>query len=485
MRKSQSLNVARPVAFEALATMFAAAVETAPEVDLETGFDIAVDWGSVEGMNDVRVDAASLEITRMIDVAPAPAPWNFTKSGDGFDVTVTGAKRVRSLTLEGLPGLKDPLDFKKDLLIVVSLPGGPPLYTAPAVGPNGVIPATFTGASIDGGVLTLPDLAATTVHLALVNQSFPTDASAVPMTLTNVSGRGSALTSDLALTEDGVTLWSIPGDMPAATTTVDLRFFIEKTLKAKAKAGQPLVTSFRLTGKGKAGVVLRRENGAVIRRISGILTTELAGEPVTLPIPVPPPLAAEVPSRVIGDVTIAYHGMRLEWRDDVPLKEGGIEGVVAGEIAVTRKLPPQAFIGLALAKIGIIGRAPVDCELVVQVLDANSDAVLLQPPAAALTASLKTGLVWFDMPAHDVLEQPLAIAVRANHGRFLWAARPDPLLRVTVYDDDPGNLPVLIGGSDTRQKTLSGSQFASKAPSVVSDLFATVDVSDLTLEYGR
>lgn len=478
MKKNQLLDVA-PAVFTLDTIVAVAAIEIPAEpVDLVSGFDIHVDWGSVEGMNDVRVDTASLEITRMIDVAPAPAPWNFARSGDGFDVTVTGAKRVHSLTLEGLPDLKDKL-------IVVSLPGGMPLYTAPPVKQNGVIPPSFTGASFQGGVLRLPDLAAAKVHLSLVTTGFPGDASPQAMTLTKVSGVGSTLTSDLALTEAGVTLWSIPGDMPAATATVDLRFFIEKTLKAKAKAGQPLVTSFRLTGKGKAGIVLRRETGAVIRRISGILTTELTGEAVTLPIPSPPPLAAEVPSRAIADVTLNYHGIRLEWKDDVPAKEGGIEGVVVGETAVARKLPPQAFTGLAIAKIGVVGRAPVDCELVVQLLDANSGAVLLQPSAATVTASAKTGVVWFDLPVHDPFAQPLAVAARTNHGRFLWAASPEPLLRIAVFDDEPGNLPVLIGGSDARQKTLSGAQFASSPPSVTSDLFTTVDVSDLTLEYGR
>jgi hypothetical protein len=140
---------------------------------------------------------------------------------------------------------------------------------------------------------------------------------------------------------------------------------------------------------------------------------------------------------------------------------------------------------MSIAKIGVIGRAPVDCELVVQLLDANTNAVLLQPSAIALGASNKTALVWFDVPQQAPFGVPLAIAARTNHGRFLWAANPDPLLRIAVYDDDAGNLPVLIGGSDARQKTLSGVQFASTPPRIESDLFATVDVSDLTLEYGR
>jgi hypothetical protein len=474
------LDVAQPFSHQTFdTTARIAAIEIVPDaVDLAAGFDIVVDWGSVSGMNDVRVDSASLEITRMIDVAPAPAQWSFTKNGDAFDVIVKDAKRVHSLTLEGLPDLTG-------RLIVVSLPGGMPLYTAPQVGRNGVIPPTFTGASIEGGVLTLPDLAATKVRLALVKDSFPEDAAPQTMTLTKVSGRGATMTSDLVLKEGNAEVWSIPGEMPAATTSVDLRFFIEKTLKAKAKAGQPLTTSFRLTGKGKAGIRLQRETGVVIRRVSGILTTELEGEPATLPIPVPPPLAAEVPTRVIADVTLAYHGIRLEWRDDVPPNEGGIAGVVVGEIGVARKFPPQAFTGFPIAKIGVIGRAPVDCELVVQLLDANSGEVLLQPSAATLSASPKTGVVWFDVSMHEPFAQPLAIAARTNHGRFLWAASPDPLLRIAVYDEEAGNRPVLIGGSDARQKTLSGAQFASKAPLVTSDLFATVDVSDLTLEYGR
>lgn len=477
MKKSQMLDVAPSVALDRDFVATFAVDRISEPVDLAAGWELVVDWGSVGGMNDVRVDAASLEIARTTDVQPSAKPWNFVKSGDAFDITVEDAARVRSLTLEGLPSLLN-------RLIVVSLPGGMPLYTAPEVKRNGVIPPTFTGASIAGNVLTLPDLAAPKVRIALVKDSFPEDAGPQAMTLTGVSGRGTTLTSDLVLTQDGAAVWSIPGEMPAAKTSVDLRFFIENAFKAKAKAGQPLVTTFRLIGKGKAGVAVTRARGAVIRRVSGILTTELAGEAVTLPVPAPP-LASDLPSRAIADVTLAYHGMRLEWRDDVPASEGGIEGLVVGETAIARRFPPQAFDGMAIAKIGVVGRSPVDCELVVQLLDANSGAVLLQPSAATLAASNKTGVVWFDVPQKEPFGVPLAVAARTNHGRFLWAASPDPLLRIAVYDPDAGNLPVLIGGSDARQKTLSGAQFASKPPLAESDLFATVDVSDLTLEYGR
>src|SRR3954447_4083173 len=133
MRRVQNLEVAQSFAFNLLDVPLQALLEIPPDpIDLAAGFEISIDWGSVAGMNDVRVDQASLEITRIVDVAPSATPWNFTPSGNAFDVTVTGATRVRSLTLEGLPDLTN-------RLIVVSLPGGMPLFTAPAVGQNGVI----------------------------------------------------------------------------------------------------------------------------------------------------------------------------------------------------------------------------------------------------------------------------------------------------------------------------------------------------------
>lgn len=494
MKKSIYLDV--PVMVE---LDFAPIVQVSPfiagtGVALADGFTVDVDWGSVEGMNDVRVDSAALSVTRTTDVEVTASDWTKTAIGTtAFDVTVD-APRVHALVLEGLKSgggneLKNEGELRaRGLRLVVSLPGQMPLFTAPAVEAHGVMPPSFTGATYDGGVLTLPDLAAGKVRLSLVKTAFPTEPAPQPISLSKVSGVGATVTTDLVLTEStGEVVWRIDGEMPIVSTTVDLRLLIEKTLKANAKAKppQPLKTSFTLTGKGKAVVSLAAPTGAVIRRVPGILTTELAGE--AIPLAVPPPFATDLPSRAITGVTIRYHEIRLleQFVDAVPAQAGGIAGIVVGDAPVLRKLPPHALDECRVAKIALVGRPPVDCELVVQLVHADTGAAVTQPAAATLTASAATSLVWLDIPEHEPINMPVSVVARTNHGRFLWAASPEPLLRIAIHDPDPSELPVFIGGSDARQKTLAGAQFASKPPLVESLLFATVDVADLALEYDR
>lgn len=496
MKKSVFLDV--PVMKLDVVSLAAAIVPMTfmTEVSLADGFPIEVDWGSVAGMNDVRAEGGVLSIARTTDVEKTASEWTKTAvTIDGvtaFDVTVA-APRVHALALEGLKhggvALTSEHDLRTNgLRLIVSLPGGMPLFAVPAVERKGAMPPSFTGATYAGGLLTLRDLAAAKVRLSLVTSGFPADPALRAMELGKVRGVGATVTTNLVLTEStGEVVWRIDGEMPVASTTVDLRLFIEKTLKANTKADppKPLKTSFVLKGKGKALVSLAPPRGAVLRRVPGILTTELAGE--ATPLAVPPPYAADVPSRAVAGVTIRYHEIRLleQFVDAVPAQAGGIAGIVVTDVPVQRKLPAQALDGYQVAKIALVGRAPVDCELVVQLVDAATGAAVTQPAAKTLTASPAASLVWLDVPPHEPLRVPVTLAARTNHGRFLWAAAPEPLLRIAVHDPDPGDLPVLIGGSNARQKTLAGAQFASKPPLVESLLFATVDVADLVLEYDR
>jgi hypothetical protein len=479
------------------------------------GYAIHAQWKSVDGANDVQVDAAQLTITP--HVVEAPLGQLPVSGGTSLVVTIPAGRRVHSLTLEELAIvlppqtektiLKSEADLQANgLKLAVSLattgPLGPPQFTIPAVAAHGVMPKSFGGASFDHNVLTLPNVAATQIGLSLVKSSFPDDVTPqTPISVKTISGTAATLPSALTLKDDdGADVWGFPGELPESSRTViDLRHAIEKTFKAKVQQGQPLTAT--LTLKGAAGEVrpeLVAPAGAVVVSVSGIVTTELAGDAV--PVALPTPLPGIDPSRAIADVTVKYHAMRLHdsIADAEPLSAGGAGGAIVGVDPVVRMLPPAALNGMTVAKIGIIGRAPIDCELVAQLFDVSSGApsAPLTPPAViTLAPSDVIDTIWLDVPKHDPLSVPAAVSVRTNHGRFFWAANPDPLVRIAIDDPLPGERPVRIGGrtvsapaaveTHVAAKTLDPLAFHARAPIATSNLFVTLDLSDLSLEFDR
>jgi hypothetical protein len=465
------------------------------------GFAIAVNWNAVPGANDVVIDAATLRIAPFVAYEPL-ADWPVSNAGNNMvDVELRNALRVHSVTLAGVTV---PADAHLAVAIDAGNGFGPPQYTAPAVEPSGVNPATFTGASFDNHnhILTLPDVAAKSLRISIVGKDFPKDTSPQALTVSTAKGIAATLPRDLSLVdEEGTTVWSFPGEMPPQTAamTIDLRQPIEKVLKPKVKGGKPVTAAFTLKGSaGTPRVSVETARGAVVRNVPGIIKAELAGEAAPLAIP-PPPLADEDPSRVNASVVVQYHGIRLleQFTDSVPSQAGAVGGVVVGSEPVLRKLPPAALQGWTVAKIGIIGRAPEDCELVAQLVDISAGGAgnaLTQPASATLKASNDLAMVWLDVPKHDAVTLPAGISVRTNHGRFLWVAGSDPLLRIAVFDPDPAGRLITIGGSDAVKvdavkvsKTIgiASPSLTSAPPTLDSLLFASVDVADLALEYDR
>jgi hypothetical protein len=80
-------------------------------------------------------------------------------------------------------------------------------------------------------------------------------------------------------------------------------------------------------------------------------------------------------------------------------------------------------------------------------------------------------------------------------GRFFWAGAERPLVRVAIHDPDPAGRPLLLGTTtlqavQAQEQHLPGfvlpaAAFRKTAPLLRSDLFLTVDLSDLTLRYAR
>jgi hypothetical protein len=438
---------------------------------------------------------------------------SFSNDG-GFVVTIPAKKRVKSLTLSGLkrPGQQEIANFASvtDVRLAVSFPpvqgGGwdSPRFSVPAVSSQNMVPATLTGATFSNRVLRFSDsVPAARVRVSLVTGSEPREFVAQAAEVSKIHLVTETAAHNIKLVgPDGATLWQVPEyDSGAPSTEVDIRTALQFALDAKAKAGEPVEATFTVTADAPAEAIVSfgRITGALLRVHEGALRTELNGDPVRLNLG-SAALANETPRSAIGDLTISYAGIRiLETVSDEPLApDTAISGVIAGANGALKVFAPQALDGITPARIGIIGRAPEECELSLEFVTVNGGiaASPVGPPAVmALIPDNEIRTRWVDVPSGVSLSGPLGLRVRANRGRFFWVTREQPLARVAINDPDPGRRPLFLGTSRLKEIVETSSHepgfsftadlFRNVAPVLRSDLFLTVDISDLTLRYAR
>jgi hypothetical protein len=231
------------------------------------------------------------------------------------------------------------------------------------------------------------------------------------------------------------------------------------------------------------------------------LSLALEGDPVALPLG--DRLADEQPTAVSADLTVTYSGIRLhETLSDASPVSGAAGGFVVNEQPVVRAFPSQALSTVSPARVGLIGRVPVeDCELAVQFVTMTGDVPgegIGAPYAITITAGHVLRTHWIDLPPGlDLSRGTIGISARANRGRFLWASDGTrPLIKLAVYDPDPGGRALRLNGTSihtvktgdeehTTARTFPPALFRSLPPTFDSPLFLTVDVSDLALRYAR
>jgi hypothetical protein len=498
-----------------------------PEVDVgPPGHAVRVQWNAVSGATAVEVDSAAATVGPVLAVANAELPTSAVGGGPAREVSVPQGKKVLSLGLaslkwvheviteEGTEEVKSHFESQQklqdeDLRLVVAAPDTrgemAPLFAVPPIGPRGMLPSMFAGATYSGSVLGLPTLDARKIRLSLTEQLGlpPEEWAAAPMAL------GSAVTATLGTPSTdlklagpaGATLWEFPGEFPDGTPNaeVDLRVALQTALRGQLAAKQPLDVAFSLTGGAGSKAGFRFQvGGALVRAFPGIIRTELQGDaaPVVLPQPA---LAAEAPTSATADLSVQYEGIRiLDAVNDAVPAAGSAKGVIVTDRVVARALPPAALGPLALARVGIIGRAPVECELSVQLVDMTTGAPggpLGDPGVITLPPSNAIATQWVEMPESDTRRGPIGVAVRATKGRFLWASGAAPLVKLAVRDPSPGGRPLRLAGAQLiamdkaaihlPAKALPAGAFHSTAPALLSDLFLTVDLSDLRLRYRR
>lgn len=487
------------------------------------GHSISIQWASVPGADRAEIDTAELQIGPARQ-SEAIGELPMTASQNHYVITIPSGIRLTRLKLEGLAvkendGKWTPITTTNQLQtdnprLVVSMPnpagGWLPLYSVPSIPQRGIVPAQFRGASFKDAVLTLPGaLKLTKLQLALMKNSRPEEFEAREMKLDRILAWGDRLPQNLEVVgPDGMVLWSFPGEMPpeAAIAPVDVRVPLMSAINTALANQQPL--NFNITVRGSAPGLAQLNftgvQGALVRSFPGVSKTVLAGESQRLDLEKPLksiPLTSEVPTAAIADVTIRYDSLRIleDFSDPLPPTSDQQSGVVVGDQPIVRSLPPAAFqLNHPIGRVGLWGRAPVDCELSVQWVSTSAGipgAPLATPSVISMGASTQFQLWWTDVPDVKPLG-PVGLSVRANRGRFLWVmGKNGPLLRLVVQDPDPGGrslflnqqsfLPIQQSETHLPQMALPAAIFQGQPPILHSSLFLTVDLSDLSLRYRR
>jgi hypothetical protein len=156
---------------------------------------------------------------------------------------------------------------------------------------------------------------------------------------------------------------------------------------------------------------------------------------------------------------------------------------------------------MSLARIGIIGRAPADCELSVQAVRVAGNyiaSVVGTLGVMRISASNTLQTHWLDLPANNIFSgENIGLALHASVGRFFWVmAEECPLVKLAVFEPDPAGRPLRIDGSvlikitqpdqiHLPEHAFPEARFRSQPPVLHSSLFLTVDISDLALRYAR
>lgn len=378
-----------------------------------------------------------------------------------------------------------------------------PYFTAPALGPRGMLPPALLPAEFDNFMFSVTGIKSRKVQISLVEGSVPE--AFIPRTYFVDSMVMYALfgSSDIEVIDpNGDILWSFPGEMPMGTPpmSVDFRFPLEAALNKTIENNESPSVSFSIRGKEDTQVNLWKNNinGHLVRTYPGIHTTILEGAPVSMiDFDSLPP---EKPSEVKGDLTIQYNGIRIcpMVNGQVPKEPSSVTGTIVTNEEIIRNIPRAAYEGFPIARVGIIGRAPVQTSLALQLNIVKNnvpcDAVLSEM-VVDITASEKFQIYWFEIPRQENTTQPLCISLKTYTGRFFWLKQQELCVKLAVYDDNTSNIPVFINDKplaeisekkmDVKAYSFPKEQFMNTAPVLQSLLFVTIDISDIELRYAR
>jgi hypothetical protein len=480
---------------------------------VDTPYELTIDWTAAEGASALTVDQAYLTLSALAASRLDPQPLDVQASQVGgnavWNLTFTPAMRIRSISLDGLArthGDDDPTalanagDLDGDHRLTLGPSGEPPRFAVPAVGGTDVVPGSPGGTGFSNGVLSLPDLAPGKLRVAVVSGDPGSFAPVNDVVLGNPGATGVRYPTGPQITDpDGAVVWASPRELLPGSPAlyVDLKMAVQRALAQKLKSKAPLRATFKLTTSDPARVMAGDlvVSGALLWPFRGVTRTTLIGDPVALALPQSP--AIDASTRVVADVTARYDGVRLLAQVSDPLPpNNALRGRILGAEWRTAALPPDGLKGQTVARIGLIGRAPEPCEVSVRLVrPVSGDPLAIAPAVLRLDPRAEIHTVWFSVPPGTPIREPVSVAARATRGRFYWATdgNDKPLVRIAVVDLQPaaalrvvklGGKPLSLGAEHQTTVDLTA-HFPSATPVVESDLFYTLDLSDLTFRYLR
>ncbi|MGH9138926.1 MAG: hypothetical protein ACRD0G_18090 [Acidimicrobiales bacterium] len=485
-------------ATESIAFVLAEPVDVTP-----SGHEATISWRGVAGATGVRIDRARVTVHpttsgvgRRLGVAAAghsdvtdidvvsPAPGTLVRSITISDLQVheEGRDEPRRVDTEGLGSFR--------LVLAPNVNGAvqAPTIAVPALASRNALPAQLTGGSLAGSVLSLPDVTGDRFRVTVVTGDAPEDF--VPERITHGDVVVHAAPGPVGLHvvgPDGSELYARGGPLTVGET-VDVSAALQRHLGAAAtELGGPgdaltAAISVRSDQRGQASVNLD-VSGVIERKIGERLSVECTGGPVTIDVPAPHPGRAA--RHTVADITVTHHGAALHpLSSQLPIADAALGGPVVRDVAVVRRLPPQALAGEQLARVGVVGWPLAGCDLSLSVLGQTAAVTDAAAPAGRRDPSV----VWFVFPDPILVNAPVELALTATRGAFGWIADPDPLVRLAVAAQ-PAGRGVTVGGNTVSltgaETTVAGAILdGSGSWGVVTDQFCTVSVANAVMEFA-
>ncbi len=484
---------------------------------VKTPVSKSVQWGSVSGADRVEVTSGSITFGASHDEITVSG-ISLSREGNHHIVNFLHPVHLTGLSLEGFSytptGASEAVSFTPTAssYLVVAIPNDQtewlPLFSIPHIS-KASTPRQYAGAAYSSNTVNFPDKMQPLkkIRLSVFKNFSKENEEVLASTLTGASARIKNLPQDLTLNNDtdNSILFEqkdlFQNDMP--DILFDLTHPAQTAFDKQLAEKNPLSFQYTLHAKNNTAFQYSSNGvkGALLRTFKGVNSTILSGETQPLSLDLSSAgLATEAPAKVTADLTITYEKLRLldSLNDDVPPGRGDVSGKIVSDDSTSRLLQDGEIARYPIDRIGLIGRAPEACELSLSLIPRQGKSMgepLLAPGVVQLEASTEIEVIWVSLPQAISHEGPLMLTLRANSGRFFWVTAPEPAIKVVVQDPDPDGREILINNRlltrlaveriHLPQVSIQSDLFTEKAPLLSSNLFVTIELSDLTLRYSR
>ncbi len=467
-----------------------------------SGHTLTRSWAAIPGATSMRVGSSSLS------VHPATSSMGRNvgvvvgaRSGVNkirVPVKPNGAL-VRSIHIANLQYSSEE-STRIAVAPVVNGAAQAPTHTVPAVHVGGSVPDQLKGATFNGSLLKLPDVAATALDITVVTKSEPSEFQKVNFSHGDVTLYVAPGPIGLSIVgPDGQEQSAHPGPL-TSSISVDLTAVMKRHLGNPGPPANPPTPptaelKLNVTSPGSATLFWYVSGMVIERALPEPVQVTCSGRPAVLALPAPDPGVNAL--RTLCDITVDHHGRQLHpISDPVPPIDAGVGGPAVRGTAVTRSLPPQGLAGESVVAVAVIGWPMGSTDLAVSIGGSTSSLQGLEAPEARSSPMV----AWIELDEPIPGDRVTEVSLTATRGAFAWVANPSPLVQVAVASEPAGKsvsvagLGVTLTGKETHLGglTLGGPVSHAGVPGhgggrgwlVQTNQFCDVRLSDVTLEFG-